>query len=82
MNNRKYHSVICLSFSTTITLYSECYTKAELLRQKQELFLQRRAELKRKQVEINNSVVTEQSSSDSDNEGELDEFLDWRSKIV
>ncbi|XP_065882324.1 zinc finger protein 830-like isoform X2 [Dysidea avara] len=67
---------------TELSEQSECYTKAELLRQKQELFLRKRAELKHTQV--NSAVPTnpEQSSSDSDNEGELDEFLDWRSKVV
>jgi len=54
------------------------------LRQKQELFLQKRAELKHKQVKDNSVMTTnpEESSSDSDNEGDLDEFLDWRSKVV
>lgn len=63
-------------------VYSDCYTKAEILRQKQELLRKRKAEMKSQQIEtVSMTTVEPDQTSDSENE-ELDEFLNWRSKVV
>ncbi len=64
------------------TIHSECYTKAEILRQKQELLRRKKSEMKNQQMETVSMVADKpDQTSDSENE-ELEEFLNWRSKVV
>ena len=64
-------------------IYSECYSKAEILRQKQELLRQKRLELKKKQMPIVSTTTNAELDQSSDSEQEeLEEFLNWRSKVV
>jgi len=60
---------------------SECYTKAEILRQKQELYRQKRLKNQQTGVVAIKATSEPDQSSDSEHE-ELEEFLDWRSKVV
>lgn len=67
-----------------LTIYRECYSKAEILRQKQELYRQKRSELKKQQVAtVSMTTATAENDQTSDSElEELEEFLNWRSKVV
>lgn len=65
--------------------HRECYSKAEILRQKQELYRRRKSEFKNQQMATVSMTTTsepEQTSTSDSEQEELEEFLNWRSKVV
>ena len=54
-----------------------CFTRAELLRQKQEELVAKKSE----QSGVENDTTQESESDASSGELDFDEFMNWRSKI-
>ena len=66
---------------THTPVLSECFTRAEKLRQKQEELMLKRAQRTSQTMDTASQETKQESSGGSDDEMDFDEFLDWRAKI-